>query len=220
MYRITNEEYNATYRIFNHVEQIIGPYYGKKTWDETAEFVSENRWVMFPVKSVTSLRDGTEYPLPNVFVSVEDEIRDDGNGRVEGFLGFTYHNVDAMQALHSILDPRRRSKHKQFIDIISRLDFPLEVQWKTKTDCPDSTPHYDTFKDFEPLTVSTVNQISQAIADSDNQLLHRGDSYYKTGNPVIWSVSIFTAIKETNPTTFDHDIKRAFEAFFQLLNLA
>jgi len=220
MQRIAQDEFNATHRIFNNVERIIGPYYGRITRNETAMFVSENRWIMFPVNNVESLRDGTVYPLPNVFVSVEDKIQDDGAGRVNGWLGFTYHNVDAMKALYSIIDPRRPSRHQPFLNIISNLGFPVEIQRKTKTDCPNSTPHYETFgPPFEPSIV-TANQILDAIRESDRTLLRKDDIYSETGTPVIWSVTIFTAIKETVAATFDEDIKNVFDAFRQLLLLA
>jgi hypothetical protein len=219
MQRINQDEYDATHRIFNNVERIVGPYYGRRTWDETARFVSENRWIMFPVSNVESLRDGTVYPLPNVFVSAWPEIQDDGAGRVNGWLGFTYHNVGAMEALYSIIDPRRRNRHLPFLNILSSLDFPIEIQRKTKTDSPNSTPRYEPFQQLDPSTVTT-NQIMDAIEESNRTLLRQGDPYPESGNPVIWSVTIFTVIKETVPATFDEDIKNAFGAFQQLLSLA
>jgi hypothetical protein len=220
MHRISVNEYQAVNRIYNRVESIVGPYYGNKFESETKNFVSENRWIMFPVKGITTLREGTVYPLPNIFVSsFDDEIQDDGHGRVLGLIGITYHNVDAMRSLYTIIDPRRPSRHQPFLNILSQLGFLIEIQRKTKTDSPRSTPHYDTFRSVDSSTAS-VNQIMNAIGDSDNTLLKPGDIYPGSGNPILWSVTIFVTYKATTPSSFDRDIKRSFDAFQALLQLA
>jgi hypothetical protein len=231
MQKLSRDEYDAVYRIFRHVENLIGPYYGFKTRQQIEGFASLNRWIMFPVHGVDNLREGTIYPLPNVFVSTEPTIQDDGAGRVNGWLGFTYHNVEAMLSLYDIL--RKTSTQLEFMEIISRLrrrfevtelsdEWSLEIQRKTKTDYQASTPKYDTFKAFKPseiIKAGNLDLIKQAIKDSDKTLLQKGDEYPETGNPVLWSVTIFTVVKETAPEYFDADIQQAFSSFFQLLSL-
>jgi hypothetical protein len=170
---------------------------------------------MFPVNGIDSLREGTVYPLPNVFISREDEIRDDGNGKLDCYAGVTYHNVDAMLSFRDLL--KRRST--QLINILSGFpdDWSVEVLRKTETDCPGSVPRYDIFRSFKPSSLA-VNDIKKAINDSDNTLLRRGDPYPGSGNPVLWSVTIFSVCKEVTINSFDQDVKKAFDIFFRLLS--
>jgi hypothetical protein len=111
------------------------------------------------------------------------------------------------------------ARGKKFKNILSSLSFPVEIWRKTKTDSLNSTPHYKTFNSFYPSTVMT-DQIMDTIRESDRTLLKPHDSYPESGNPMIWSVTIFTAIKETVFGTIDEDIKKTFVAFQQLFNLA
>ena len=222
MQRLSQEELNATYRIYNHVEELVGPYYGHKTHDDIEDFASLNRWIMFPKNGITNLREGTMYPLPNVFVSTDPLLEDDGAGRVNGWVGFTYHNVDAMLAFYEML--RRPSKKLALRNVLISLDtdWSIEIQRKTKTDFKESTPLYDTFKAFKSPEIfqEDVDLIKKAIIDSNKTLLQFGDDYPETGNPVLWSVTVFTVIKKTTVATFDADIKKAFDSFFRLLDIA
>lgn len=217
MSRLSRDEYESAHRIFNYVEGLIGPYYGKKTLDQAMGFVSENRWIMFPVPGINSLREGTTLPMPNVFVSFNDIIQDNGKGLCNAYTGVTYHNVEAMAAFHSLLIRKRKST--SLLQILSGLDntWDVEVQHKTKTDCPNSVPRYNTFRSFKP-TVSS-EKLRKAITDSNKALLQKGDSYPDTGNPVLWSVTIFSVIKSVTVKTFDADIIQAFKLFTQLLLL-
>ena len=104
MHNLSHDEVSATHRIFNHVESVIGPYYGRKSRMEAKKYVSKNRWIMFPEYHILSLREGAELPIPNVFVHFPDEtVQDNGSGLIDGTLGLTYHNVQAMQWLEGIL---------------------------------------------------------------------------------------------------------------------
>jgi hypothetical protein len=176
---------------------------------------------LFPKNGIDTLREGALYPLPNVFVSVEDIIRDDDSGRVDGWLGFTYHNVEAMQAFYDIL--KRKTQRAVLHDIIMELNdaWSIEIQRKTKTDCPGNTPKYATFKAFKPseLVDENMELIKETIKDSNRTLLQYGDEYPETGNPVLWSVTIFTVIKKTNPSVFDGHMKDTFNAFLKLLDI-
>jgi hypothetical protein len=220
MRSISQSEGSAAHRIFNHVDE-LRPYHGHKTLDQALEYVSLNRWIMFPVKGINSLREGTDCPMPNVFVAFDDEvIQDDGTGKVtEGFMGVTFHNVSSMVNFDEIL--KRKSKSQKFMEILRSFhdDWSIEIQRKTSTNCPGSTPQYDVFEPvFKPSQV-TVPQLINARRSSDQTLLQFGDTYPITGNPVMWSVTIFTITKETNQGVFDADIMQCFDAFFKLLIL-
>ena len=224
MRRISPAEVQATHRIFNHVESVIGPYYvgpyyGKKTRDQARGYVSQNRWIMFPEYHIDSLREGALLPIPNVYVSFDPpEIKDDRTGKVEGWIGLTYHNVDSMIWLAEILKRQKRSA--LFISMLQALgnDWAVYIVNKTLTDCPDNTPKYGTFKEFRPSTV-TADKIQKAVVASDRQLLRRGDPYPVDGNPVIWDVTVFQVSKWTTPSEFDDDVRVSFDLFFKALSL-
>jgi hypothetical protein len=172
---------------------------------------------MFPEHHIGSLREGAELPLPNIFISFADEVRDNGAGLVDGWIGLTYHNVQAMQGLGDIL--RRSRKSKIFIDALQGLGdgWAIEIQNKTQTDCPESTPKYRTFTSIKSSDV-TAEKIVQGIADSDDQLFRKGDAYLN-GNPVLWDVTIFVVVKLTSTGTFDEDVKKSFDLFLTAINL-
>lgn len=218
MQRISQDELLAARRIFIHVEMLIGPYYGHISIDRAKGYVSANRWIMFPEYHVESLREGAELPIPNVFVNFEGEVRDNGAGQVNGYIGLTYHNVQAMLWLDEIL--RRGKKSELFLNILKGLgeDWNIEIQNKTQTDCIESTPRYKVFRDFKPSKVSK-DLITQSIIDSNRQLLHRGDPYPDGGNPVLWDVTIFAVSKPTSVPKFDADVKKSFDLLFKALSL-
>jgi len=218
MQRISQDELLATHRIYRHVETLIGPYYGHISIDRAKGYVSANRWIMFPEYHVESLREGAELPIPNVFVYFDGgEIVDNGSGLVNGHIGLTYHNVQAMLWLDEIL--RRGKKSELFLNILKGLGegWNIEIQNKTQTDCPDSTPRYKVFRDFKPSWVSR-DLITQGIIDSNRQLLHRGDAY-PGGNPVLWDVTIFAVTKPTSVSSFDVDVQKSFDLLFKALSL-
>lgn len=218
MSRLSADELKATHRIFNHVDQVVN-YYGHKTLDETAQYVSENKWIMFPASNITSLREGTTYPLPNVFVSPDDEeISDDGDGRITGWIGFTYHNVEAMEALRAILRrPMSRGKVLlRELEILSD-DWSVQSVHKIKTDSEKSTPKYSSVRSIAPSAV-TIDAIGRAIDESDRTLPRKGD-LYANQNPILWAVTTFSVERWTTPTIFDKDIRKAFDMFLRLVSL-
>jgi hypothetical protein len=218
MQRLNQAELSATHRIFNLVELLIGPYYGHQTLDITKEYVSGNKWIMFPEKSVQSLREGANFPTPNIFISFDEgkDIQDDSTGKVNGNIGLTYHNVEAMIWLDSTL--KRKSKGTTLVNLINNLgpDWVLEIQHKIKTNSPDSVPRYSTYDTLNTSTV-TREQIRQCIADSNQSLLRAGDTY--SGNPVLWNVTVFVLYKQITEATFNIDVKKAFDLFFKALTI-
>jgi hypothetical protein len=220
MHRISNDEYAAAHRIYSHAESLVH-YYGPKTRHQVEGYVSENRWVMFPESHIESLRAGATLPIPNVFLSFADEIVDNGSGKVDGWMGLTYHNVEAMQGLMGGI-MKRAQKRDRFINLLKNMgdDWMIEIQNKTMTDCPFTTPKYRTAPErrIKPSAVDAAF-IQKAVADSDHHLLRRGDPYPDTGNPVIWDVSIFVALKPTTAATFDEDFKTVFGLFQNVLGL-
>lgn len=210
--RLTQDEFSATHRIFSHVETLVGPYYGWRPLNETMKYVSSNKWIMFPDKGIDSLREGTELPVPNIFLSFEDMVEDDGNGRANGWMGVTYNNVDAMVGLRDLL--RRKMKSRALTSLLSGLGrgWSIEIQHKTSTDCPDSAPHYSTVQAFPPSGVTTT-LLRKAIATGDASNLRRGDPYPPTGNPVMWEVTIFAAQRKTTVADFDAHMRECFDLF-------
>ena len=219
MRKLSTTEQNATHRIFNHVDSIVN-YYGHKTLDQAIGYVSENRWIMFPVRGINSLREGAELPLLNVYVSMNGEdIIDDGNGRPTGYAGLTFHNAGSMDQLKGILK-RPKTKGSKLIQVIHSLDDTWELGsvHKIKSEVHNSTPHYDPQPFFIP-SVATIDAIKNSIIISDLNLPALGDIYYKTGNPVQSRITIFSIEKETDPDTFDDDIKEIFDVFMKVHTL-
>jgi hypothetical protein len=219
MSRISRDEQAATQRIFNHVEDIIGPYYGHKTLSDAQNYVSENKWIMFPEYHITSLREGTVLPVPNIFLSFPEDIVDDGVGGVpEGCIGLTYNNVESMIGLRDIL--KRTKKSTLFMSILKALGdtWTVEIQHKTKVNFKESTPRYSTHLDFKPSRVS-VTDLADGIDDSDHNLLKRGDPHPLDGNPVLWDVTSFCVYKNTGGVCFDPDVKKSFSMFFKVLTI-
>jgi hypothetical protein len=213
-----DDEISAAHRIFNHVESVVGPYYGTKTRMEAKNFVSANRWIMFPEYHIKSLREGSELPIPNIFVHFDGDVADNDTGLMDGYIGLTFHNVQAMWWLNDIL--RRNERAELFLNILHGFgdEWNIEIQHKTQTDSPESTPRYKTVSTLRPSKV-TGEQITQAIIDSDRTLLHRDEAYPDGGNPVLWDVTIFVVRKQTITARFDLDVKKVFDLFLKTLNL-
>lgn len=220
MHRINASETASAHRIFNRVEEAVGPYYGRKTVDQARDYVSENRWIMFPKYGINSLREGATLPMPNMFVSVgeDTEITDNGAGAVNGCLGVTYHNVEAMLWYRQIL--KRKSHRDLLINVLKGLpdDWSVEIQLKTQTDCPDSTPHYETYRALKPSAVTTPS-LALALDDADQNLRHKGDIYPRTGTEILWEVPIFVVWKNTETATFEEDAKKAFDVFLKMMTI-
>lgn len=221
MHRINDSEAAAAHRIFNRVEQLVGPYHGFKTKAQTRGYVSENRWIMYPMKGVESLREGTTLPLPNMFLSYgEDrEISDNGRGESRCCVGVTYHNVQAMEILRHIL--RRQPLGGRLVQVLRGLgnEWTAEIQRKTQTDCPGSTPHYETYKAYDASKV-TAADIAQALKDSDRTLRRNGDIYPRTGTEILWEVSVFTVWKDTDTATYAQDVRKSFKAMISMTEIA
>ena len=216
MRKLSSQELAATHRIYNHVDSVVN-YYGRKTLDETALFVSENRWIMFPVLGIDSLREGATSPVPNVFVCMDgDDIDDDGQGKSTGGIGLTYHNVAAMAQLGSIFK-RPRTRGSVLMAAIHGLsdDWQVRVEHKISSDAPGSVPHYDLFRSQKP-SKTTLDSLKKALEDSDKALPRKDDICKFSGNPILWAVTILVISKETDPTTFDVDAKEIFDIFLRL----
>ena len=221
MRRLTQAELEAAHRIFNHVDTISGGYYGRKTQAQVRRFVSLNRWIMFPPFNVNSLREGTTFPAPNVYVSFHgedvEEIRDDGNGRiVEGYVGVTYNNVDSMLWLDRVLKVNNAA---YFIKTLNSMGvgWDVNIEQKIKTNHQDNTPVYRPMDSFCASTV-TVDQIKDAIDNSrQNELNPDIDDY--DGEPVLWCVTVFGVSISTSPAGFDMCVKEAFDLFIKVLSL-
>jgi len=219
MKNINPDESDAACRIFRHVNQLAGQYYPRKTVGQIVGYVSANKWIMFPDVAVKSIEEGKEIPYPNVYNSfLDQEVVDNGKGQIDGYVGLTYHNVPAMIWLKQIL--RSPSKSAEFINILKSFgdEWEVSIIHKTKVGQQDTIPRYKEFEKAVPSTV-TAKYLQDTIKESDNFLLHRGDSYPDDGSPVIWSVTVFTIGKETEVNTFDDDVRKVFELFMKALNL-
>jgi hypothetical protein len=219
MKRLSIEEQNAVHRIFNHVDSLIN-YYGHKTLDQAIQYVSENRWIMFPVRGINSIKEGKEMALPNIYITTEkEEIRDNGMGRITGSIGMTYHNDNAMKHLREIIK-RPKSMGQKLTKIISVLNNNWEAgaTHKVKTECHESVPHYDP-QPFISVSVLTVDAVKTAIENSDWALPALGDTYHRTGNPVKSRITVYSIEKPTDPSMFDNDVKEIFDVFTKVLTV-
>jgi len=216
MKRLSSQELSAAHRIFRRVDNISGGYYGYRTEAQVKKYVSQNRWIMFPVYNVPSLREGATFPAPNVYISFNrDEIKDNGDGQVNGWVGVTYNNVEAMLWLREILRVRNAP---YFINTLNALSQGWHVYsgHKIKTNYKDNTPVYNNIETIDARTVD-ITGIKSALKKSDGTTLQQGMTYL--GEPVIWCVSVLNASIETNESKFDKDVKEAFDLFIRVLSL-
>lgn len=216
MKRLSKAEIDATCRIFQRVNALSEDYYGKKIRSEIEGYVSRNRWIMFPAASIGSLREGVSLPVPNVFVSFEDEIRDNGHGKADCYTGTNYGSANAMTWLHSIL--RRSRQSTVFTESINAMgkDWEAYVAQKIHTGFWGSTPVYRTTWSKAADNV-TLQDIQSAIDGSDQNLLKVGEFY--EGEEVTDCVSIFGVSAYTNTDNFDKDIKDTFGLFTYWLSI-
>lgn len=216
MQKLTKDEINATHRIFNHVNELNNGYYGHKTVNEAKKFVSQNRWIMFPVYNVPSLREGATFPAPNVYIAFyDDDISAHSNGRTDGWIGLTYGNTESMLWLGDIL---RKKNISYFINNINILGsgWIVSIDQKIKTNFQDNTPVYRNISQFDTHIV-IADDIKKAISASNADLIKQGEFY--NNEIVLWCVTIFSVIKETKVMEFDNDIKSIFDLFIKVLSL-
>lgn len=198
--RLTKPEIESTARIFNYVNKLIGNYYGPaKSPAAAKKFVSSNRWIMFPDRTIESLREGTSMPNPNIFISFSEEILDDGAGIpvVGSSIGMTFNNTESMKWYRSVA-PR-------FLSMLSSLPgWRLEIQNKIKLDYYASTPEYETVAEIE-ATKATQQWIDDSLALAETQRPKRDQPW--NGHTVEWSLPIVVMFKVIDLATYDADIK-------------
>lgn len=219
MRKLNTDELSAACRIFRNVNLLAGQYYPRKTAQQIEGYVSMNRWIMFPDKGISSLKEGIEIPYPNVYTSfLDDEIVDNGKGQVDGYIGLTYHNTMAMEWLKLILKSKHKSK--KFIDILKYFgqEWVISLSHKTKVGYKDTIPQYSEFYHTKPSEI-TAKELLKQINESDNYLLHYGDPYPDGGDKVLWDITVFTIGKETEVGTFNDDVIEVFRLFLKVLNL-
>jgi len=231
MKRLTKSEIASAKRIVNRTIAIannvsnskmygsgVRPnYYGRdKTTAEVKDFVSTNRWIMFPVHNVTSLREGASNPTPNVYISFKDEITDDGNGAPTGWIGLTYNNQMAMEWLKEVLSPKYSPA---FMAILNGLKDPwcVEVAEKIKVCHYKHIPEYEPVRAYDPRTI-TVQDIKDGLQYSNDRLLRPGQ-YYKDAYEVEGAITIFGVHRHTDPSDFDTRAEEAFDLFFRALSV-
>ena len=216
MKRLTNDENDAVHRIFNHVDNKCGNYHGQKTFDEAKGFASRNKWIMFPEKSILSKIEGIIAPYPNIYIYLGDEIIDDGNGKFEGNIGVTYGNEYSIESFKKVL---KRNPDDLMVPINS-LNWTVSITHKIKTEFGNNTPHYVDLINFDSLTV-TAKDIEDAITDSDNRLLRKGEFFDNGDGPeeVIKCVTVLSVSTSTDYDHCDEDITKAFSLFKKIIGL-
>ena len=219
MKRLSSEELDATHRIFNHVNSLWSNYYGRKTWDETKSMASQNRWIMFPVANVDSLREGASHPMPNVFIGFEDEeIKDDGKGIATGlvYLGVNYGNLGSMAIIHDF--QRRKKKQAQFFQIINSLDdeWVFSVDQKAHTGYHLKTPVYILVEDVSASGL-TPEKLSDMLEYSEDNLLDKGSLY--GDEEVLDCITTVSVRTKVTPESFDQKMTEAFNLFQNLLGI-
>lgn len=222
MKRISQDEYIAALRIFNRTVSVVAKthpgYHKKKTLGVIPEFVSGNRWIMFPEASINSIKEGKMSPIPNVYISFHDHdtIRDNKAGVPIGAnIGLTFNNEGAMAWLDELFSPKSAP---QFMAIVNGLDpeWWAEVSQKIKVGYHESTPFYESQEVFEARSVS-ITDIEVALNDSDTnrpkhgQVIPQGD--------VVGAITVFSIGKETSEDTFDDDVAKVFDLFMKVLAL-
>lgn len=216
MKNLSKTELDATHRIFQRVNTLSGNYYGTKLRSDTEAYVSRNRWIMFPTANIGSLREGVSLPVPNVFVSFDDEITDNGDGKAECSVGTNYGSSNAMTWLREII--RRKKLSTNFVSSVNDMgsEWDAYVAQKIHTGFWGGTPLYRTtwVKAADSITFA---DIQTAIDGSDQKLLKPGEIY--KGGEVTDCVSIFGVSAYTDIEHFDADVKAAFNLFTNWLSL-
>lgn len=217
MKKLTKAELDATHRLFTNVNGLVGGYYGHKTKQETAGYASRNRWIMLPVYNIDSLREGTQAPVPNVFIGFDDEIVDDGAGHADCYVGTTYGNNDSMLWLRGIL--KRSIPTKTFMAMVNALgsEWMVCATHKVHTEYYGSTPKYSPVKCI-PADKVTKAKLESAINDADSSKLRKG-SFDTDGDLVVSCSTVVSIEAETDEANFDDDIQTAFNLFVKLLTL-
>lgn len=217
MKRLTQQEVDAGHRIFTNVNRIAGGYYGRKTRQETRGYLSLNRWMMFPAYNVDSLREGTQMPLPNVFVGFDDEFKDNGAGQAECYVGVTYGNKDSMLWLREIL--KRQKQTQSFVSLVNGMGggWEASVTHKIHTEYWGATPKYSAVRSIPAVQV-TKSKLQTAIDASDNSLVRKG-TIDPDGETVVSCVTVVSIEAETDCDCFDDDVRDAFNLFVKLLTL-
>jgi len=216
---LTPDELIVALRIFNRVVGIVEKqnqnYHKKKILGEIKDFVSRNRWIMFPVGNILSLREGVDSPTPNIYMSFHNDIQDDGMGRVNGWIGLTFGNNGAMQWLEQLLSKKNVYNFMAILNSLNK-DWSVEITQKIKTNYFEATPNYEPYITFKAADV-TAGEIKSNIIKSNKTLPLIGVDH-KTG-PVIAASTIVTAWKETTELKCDDDVENAFKLFFKVLSL-
>ena len=220
MKHLSKAEDAAACRIFREVNRISNNYYGTKTDQEIHEYCSLNRWIMFPNKGIGSLAEGRSAPLPNVYISFgeDQEIKDNGEGKAEGYIGMTFNNGDAMRGLlESIF--KRPQKRTAFIGWLNNLssDWYAEISQKIKIHCLNFPPRWKIFDTFDDLSTITHTDIIHRVIDSNNNILQKGDD--DDGVMVQGSVTTFNVSKDLTLQDFDTDVKESLTLLQDTLDL-
>jgi len=219
MKRLTKAEKEAACRIFREVNRITGDYYGRKTDKEIEGYCSLNRWIMFPNKDIESLAIGRSMPQPNVYISFDDEIRDDGAGHAQGWIGMTFNNGDAMWGLRGDIF-RHTPKAVSFIQWLNGLgsDWYVELSQKLKVYSYKSVPRYNEFDTLDDTSIITQADIEDMIDRSDLEIKQAGDSD-DDGVLVNGSVSTVNIARELTLRNSTVAIKEATDLLINTLSL-
>ncbi len=224
MTRITEDELVAALRIFNRTVDIIAQthqgYHGRKNLGIIKNFLSSNRWIMFPIANVHSLREAVQLPVPNVFISFHDgEFMDNGDGRAQACIGLSFNNEYAMDWLYELLERRNVAR---FMGMLNSMDksWRTEITQKIKLNHKDSAPIYQQQTEFPVETVSPKD-IADALEESDNNLPRYHDEYDENGisGTILNAISIVAVYKYTDVSNFDRDVQQIFDLFFRVLSL-
>lgn len=213
MRRLSNDELIAALRIFNRTTNIVRKthpnYHGKKFLHDIKNYVSSNRWIMFPVANVTSREEGVNSPTPNVSMAFMNGcITDNTVGQAETTMGLVFGNNGAMQWLWQIL--RKPSNTNSFMELLNGLNdaWKVSIDHKIHYDFFGEAPTYETMHSYLAPTI-TADDIRSGITSSDNSR--------PTG--VLNVITIFQVYKESIPESFDADVIKIFDLFFKVLSL-
>jgi hypothetical protein len=133
-------------------------------------FVSEEDWLMFANKEVLNKDDGTNSPMPNVYL-------DFGRGRQpEGTcnIGLTFNNVKAVDRLKNILTDVHKEEKNEIVKKLFNLnkDWILTISRKIKDKNHAQTPVYK--RVYEKISNQIDNKIIDDIIHISNHIREEG----------------------------------------------
>lgn len=171
-------------QLFSHINDITGGYFAHK---KIEKLHSDEGWLMFPEKTVSSIEEGKKAPYPNVYVidhprtfNLTDELLN------PLAIGMTYGNIRAVQwflTLAEIANTEQRVTIQALCKEFS--GSTTYTSKKTKLANPLAKPDY---KDSIPYATPEVSLLD--LIDKVTAIRNTPTPEYISGKKVIWQVPV------------------------------